>query len=143
MLEKFRGTGGKKAYLIWGLTDETYSLLCSLDTPDGVDRGWFMFFITLLNQIYWVCGSAIGALIGSMFTINTNGIDFVMTALFIVIFINQWKAQKQHAPAIIGLFSSLICLILFGADNFIIPSMILIVIILTVFRGRLEKEEYR
>lgn len=143
MLEKFRGTGGKKAYLIWGLTDETYSLLCSLDTPDGVDRGWFMFFITLLNQIYWVCGSAIGALIGSMFTINTNGIDFVMTALFIVIFINQWKAKKQHAPAIIGLFSSLICLILFGADNFIIPSMILIVIILTVFRGRLEKEEYR
>lgn len=141
MLEKFKGTGNKKGYLICGLTDETYSLLCSLDAPDGVDRTGFMFCITLLNQIYWVAASAAGSILGSVITIDTNGIDFVMTALFIVIFINQWKSKKAHAPAIIGIASSVICLMLFGAGSFIIPSMILIVTVLTVLRNRLEKEE--
>lgn len=139
-LSKYRGTGKKKPYLIFGLIDETFSILCSTEPPEGVDRGWFMFFVTLLNHIYWVVASAIGALLGSLFTFNSQGIDFVMTALFIVIFINQWQTQKNHVPALTGLGISLLCLILLGPDHFIIPSMILILLILTIFRKTIEKE---
>lgn len=139
MLGKFKGTENKKPYLIFGFTDETYSILCSAEPPKGVDRGWFMFFITLLDQIYWVAASAIGALLGSMFVFNTKGIDFVMTALFVVIFMNQWKAQNHHAPAIIGVAASVVCLLLFGSENFIIPAMILITLALTTFKKPIEK----
>lgn len=139
MLTKFRGTGKYKPYLIFGLTDETYSLLCSCEIPDDVDKNQFMFYTTLLNQTYWIVASAAGALLGSVFTFNTEGIDFVMTALFIVIFINQWKSQKNHTPALIGLGGSVLCLLLFGPDNFIIPSMILIIAALTIFKKSVEK----
>ncbi|NLM72824.1 MAG: branched-chain amino acid ABC transporter permease [Clostridiaceae bacterium] len=139
MLVRFRGTGKYKPYLIFGLTDETYSLLCSAEIPDGVDKDQVMFFITLINHIYWIAASAIGALLGSVFSFNTKGIDFVMTALFIVIFINQWRAQKNHVPALIGLGGSILCLLLFGPDSFIIPSMVLIIASLTVFRKPIEK----
>ncbi len=140
MLGKFKGTGNKKPYLIFALTDETYSILCSAEPPKDVERGWFMFFTALLNQIYWVTASAIGALLGSMFTFNTKGIDFVMTALFVVIFINQWKSQKNHTPAIIGLGVSVLCLLVFGSGNFIIPAMILITLALILFKKPIEKE---
>ncbi len=140
MLGKFKGTGNKKPYLIFALTDETYSILCSAEPPKDVERGWFMFFTALLNQIYWVTASAIGALLGSMFTFNTKGIDFVMTALFVVIFINQWKSQKNHTPAIIGLGVSALCLLVLGSNNFIIPAMILITMALILFKKPLEKE---
>lgn len=139
MLEKFKGTGNKKPYLIFGLIDETFSILCSTEPPEGVDRGWFMFFITLLNHIYWVTASALGGILGSMFSFNTKGIDFVMTALFVVIFINQWKSQKQHLPAVIGIAASVLCLLLFGSGGFIIPSMILIIGALIIFRKPFEK----
>ena len=139
MLVRFRGTGKYKPYLIFGLTDETYSLLCSAEIPDGVDKDQVMFFITLINHIYWIAASAIGALLGSVFSFNTKGIDFVMTALFIVIFINQWRAQKNHVPALVGLGGSILCLLLFGPDSFIIPSMVLIIASLTVFRKPIEK----
>lgn len=139
MLVRFRGTGKYKPYLIFGLTDETYSLLCSAEIPDGVDKDQVMFFITLINHIYWIAASAIGALLGSVFSFNTKGIDFVMTALFIVIFINQWRAQKNHVPALIGLGGSILCLLLFGPDSFIIPSMVLIIASLPVFRKPIEK----
>lgn len=139
MLEKFKGTGKKKPYLIFGLIDETFSILCSTEPPEGVDRGWFMFFITLLNHIYWVTASALGGILGSMFSFNTKGIDFVMTALFVVIFINQWKSQKQHSPAVIGIAASVLCLLLFGSGSFIIPSMILIIGALIIFRKPFEK----
>lgn len=139
MLTKFRGTGKYNPYLIFGLTDETYSLLCSCEIPDDVDKNQFMFYTTLLNQTYWIVASAAGALLGSVFTFNTEGIDFVMTALFIVIFINQWKSQKNHTPALIGLGGSVLCLLLFGPDNFIIPSMILIIAALTIFKKSVEK----
>lgn len=139
MLVRFRGTGKYKPYLIFGLTDETYSLLCSPEIPDDVDKNQFMFYTTLLNQTYWVVASAIGALLGSVFTFNTDGIDFVMTALFIVIFINQWKSQKNHTPALLGLGGSVLCLLLFGPENFIIPSMILIIVALTIFKKSIEK----
>lgn len=141
MLVKFRGTGKYKPYLIFGLTDETYSLLCSCDIPDNVDKNQFMFFIAFLNHIYWVVASAAGALLGSMFTFSTEGIDFVMTALFTVIFINQWKSRKNHVPALTGLAASVMCLLLFGPENFIIPSMVLIIAALTIFRKSVEKGE--
>ena len=139
MLKAFNGRGKLKPYLIAGLTDETYSILCSTEPPDGIDKTWFMFFITLLNQMYWVIASAVGGLIGSLFAFDTMGIDFVMTALFVVIFINQWKAEKKHIPAITGVAVSVICLLIFGPDNFIIPSMALIVLALTVFKKNIEE----
>lgn len=140
MLSKYRNTGKKKAYLIFGLIDESFSILCSTEPPAGVDRGWFMFFVTLFNHIYWVAASAMGALLGSLFTFNSQGIEFVMTALFIVIFINQWKSQKNHIPALTGLGVSLSCLIILGPNDFIIPSMILILLVLSLFRKNIEKE---
>jgi 4-azaleucine resistance transporter AzlC len=139
MLKNFKGIGSLKPYLIAGLTDETYSILCSTEPPDGIDKTWFMFFITLLNQMYWVIASAAGGLIGSLFTFDTMGIDFVMTALFVVIFINQWKSEKKHIPAITGVAVSVICLLIFGPENFIIPSMALIVLALTVFKKNIEE----
>lgn len=141
LLGKFNEAGKKKPYLIFGLVDETFSILCSTEPPEGVDRGWFMFFITLLNHIYWVTASAIGGILGSLVTFNTKGIDFVMTALFVVIFINQWKSQKQHAPALIGVAASIASLLVFGPGNFIIPSMILIIVVLTLYRKPFEKGE--
>lgn len=143
MLSKFRGTGSKKPYLIFSLTDETYSILCSQEPPKDVEKGWFMFFTALLNQTYWVTASAIGALLGSLFTFNTRGIDFVMTALFVVIFINQWKAQKSHTPALTGIGASLLSLFLLGPNRFIIPAMALIAASLILFRKTIEKEAER
>lgn len=132
MLNKYKNTGKKKPYLIFGLTDETFSIVCSAKAPKGVDQTYFMFFVTLLDHIYWVSGSLIGSLLGSVISLNTKGLDFVLTALFTVIFVDQWKAQKNHLPALIGVFCSLACLLIFGPDSFIIPSMAAILIALTL-----------
>ena len=134
LLDKYKNTGKLKPYLIFGLCDETFSIVCSTEPPPGVNRKWFIFFITLLDHCYWVLGSILGGLLGSMISFNTQGLDFVLTALFVVIFLGQWKAQKNHKPAIIGILCSVGCLILFGPSNFIIPSMAAIMVILTVFR---------
>lgn len=109
MLEKYKNTGIKKIYLIYGMCDETFSVNCTVDPPEGVDRGWFMFFVTLLNQIYWVGGATAGALLGYVIHFNTTGIEFVMTSLFVVMFMNQWEEAKDHRPALVGtwLFGSL------------------------------------
>mgnify|MGYP002411820420 FL=1 len=140
MLGKFKGTGNKKPYLIFGLTDETYSILCSAEPPESMDKNGFMFSVTILNQFYWVAGSAAGALLGAVFTFNAKGIDFVMTALFVVIFVSQWQSQKKHAPAAIGIAVSVTCLLIFGSDHFIIPAMGLITLVLTVFKKHIETE---
>ena len=139
MLERFRGTGKKKPYLIFSLTDETFSLLCSADPPQGVDRGLFYFFISLLDQVYWVAGSALGGLAGALLSFNTKGIDFAMTALFVVIFVNQWRESKQHLPALCGLGLTALCLLVFGADNFLLPALLLILAALLLCRRRLER----
>jgi 4-azaleucine resistance transporter AzlC len=131
MLTKFSDMGKKKPYMIFSLTDETFSLICSVEVPKEVDKNWFYLFIALLNQSYWIIGSAIGGIIGSLFTFNTKGIDFVMTALFIVIFINQWESTPNHRPALIGISAAIICLLIFGRQNFIIPAMISILLVLT------------
>ena len=140
MLDKFKHIGKKKGYMIFALTDETFSLLCGARTPDGVDENWFRFFITLLDQSYWVLGSVMGGVIGSMFKFNTQGIDFVMTALFIVIYLDQWKSTKDHFPAIAGVVVTVLCLIIFKADNFLIPSMIGILLVLALYKKRYDKK---
>ena len=141
MLEKFSGVGKIKPYLIFGMCDETFSILCTAQPPENVDKKAFMFAVTLLNQSYWVIGGVIGGLIGPLLTFDTYGIDFVMTAFFVVIFINQWQASTNRAPALIGLGAATAGLLIFGADNFIIPAMILIIVCLTAFRKRLEVHE--
>jgi len=141
MIDKYKDTGKLKLYLIFGLCDETFSIICSAEPPEGVNRNWFRFFITLLDHSYWVLGSAIGGILGSMASFNTKGLDFVLTALFVVIFIGQWKSQKNHKPAVIGVLCSIICLVVFGKGNFIIPSMIAIILVLTAFRKGVEDKE--
>lgn len=138
MLEKFKGTGWKKFYLIFGMCDESFSINYTADVPEGVDRGWFMFFVTLLNQIYWFFGATMGGIFGSLIHFNTEGLDFVMTAMFVVIFMEQWMKDKDHTSAVAGIGLSLVCLILFGADGFIIPAMIAILGVVTLLRPRLE-----
>ncbi|AKG34355.1 azaleucine resistance protein AzlC [Paenibacillus durus] len=139
MLEKYRGTGLKKFYLIFGLCDESFSINYTAVIPSGVDRGWYMFFITLLNHAYWVLGAAIGGIFGSLVQFDMEGLEFVMTALFVVIFIEQWMKETTHHSALLGLGLSLLCLFIFNTSSFIIPSMIVILFILTVLRKRLEK----
>lgn len=139
MLDKFKDMGRKKPYMIFSLTDETYSLLCSLEPPAYINKNWFYFFIALLNQCYWIVGTAIGSIAGSIIPFDSTGIDFAMTALFVVIFVEQWESSKNHLPAITGLVVALICLIIFGPDNFIIFSMIGILVVLTLSRHYHEK----
>lgn len=140
MLDKYRGNGLKDIYLIFGMCDESFSINYTADIPEGIDRGWFMFFVTLLNQCYWVFGATLGGIFGSLIHFNTEGLDFVMTAMFVVIFMEQWMKEKNHISAFVGLGVSLLCLIAFGADDFIIPAMIGILGVLTLLRAPLEKE---
>lgn len=143
MLDKYKGTGWKKPYLIFGMCDESFSINYTARIPADIDRGWFMFFVTFLNHLYWFSGATLGGIFGSLIHFNTEGLDFVMTAMFVVIFMEQWLKEKRHESAWIGLGSSLICLILFGADHFIIPAMLVILALLTFLRGPLEKGETR
>ncbi len=140
MLQKYRGTGWKKLYLIFGMCDESFSINCTVTPPPDVDKGWFMFFVTLLNHIYWVTGATLGALLGYFIHFDTTGIEFVMTALFVVMFINQWEESKDHRPALAGLGCSLLCLVVFGSSQFIVPSMALIVLSFLLGRRKLEQE---
>lgn len=141
LLDKYKNMGRLKPYLIFGLCDETFSIVCSAEPPAGVNKKWFVFFITLLDHCYWVLGSVLGGLLGSMIFFNTQGLDFVLTALFVVIFLEQWKSQKNHKPAIIGVLCSAICLLVFGPGNFIIPSMAAILLVLTLLRKQLAEED--
>ena len=140
MLDRYRGMGLKKLYMIFGLTDESFSVNCVTDPPEGVDRSWFMFFVTLLDHSYWFLGTTLGGIFGSLVHFNTEGLDFVMTAMFVVIFMEQWKKDKNHLSAILGLVLPVACLILFGAESFMIPAMLAILAGLTLVRKPLEKE---
>ncbi|MFT4144955.1 MAG: AzlC family ABC transporter permease [Mobilitalea sp.] len=138
VLDIYRGMGKLKPYLIFSLTDETFSIICSAKVPENVDRKWFYFFISSLDHLYWIVGSLLGGIIGSMLTINTKGIDFVLTALFVVILVNQWMEVRNHLPAIIGIIGAIVCRLLIGPDNFIIPTMFVILVFVTVFKKPLE-----
>lgn len=129
MLGKYENVGWKKFYLIYGMCDETFSVNCTAKIPEDVDKGWFMFFVTLLNQIYWVGGATLGALLGYVIHFDTTGIEFVMTALFVVMFLNQWEEKgADHKAALTGVGASLLCLLVFGGQNFILPAMALIIV---------------
>ena len=130
MIDKYKDTGKKKPYLIFSLTDETYSLLCSDDIPDGVNRHWYQFFVSCFDQSYWILGCVLGSLIGTILPFDTAGIDFSMTALFVTVFVEQWLTTKNHWPAIIGLAASVLCLMIFGPDSFLLPTMIIITVAL-------------
>ena len=140
LLEKFNKIGKKRWYMIFGLTDETYSLLCTTDVPEGVEEDKFLFAISIMNQSYWVLGSAIGAIAGTVLPINSEGIDFAMTALFVVIFIEQWMDRKNRIPELIGVAVAVIALAIFGANSFVLPAMLAIVALLFVGRKKLDKE---
>ena len=129
MLGKYKNVGWKKFYLIYGMCDETFSVNCTAKIPEDVDEGWVMFFVTLLNQIYWVGGATLGALLGYVIHFDTTGIEFVMTALFVVMFLNQWEEKgADHKAALTGVGASLLCLLVFGGQNFILPAMALIIV---------------
>lgn len=136
MVERYRDAGLAKPYLIFALTDETYSLVCSGDLPAGVDRGRYFFLVSLFDQLYWVAGSLLGALLGGVLPFDTTGIDFSMTALFLVVMTEQWRAARDHTAALVGVGVSLVCLVVFGADDFLIPAMIGITLALTLLRRR-------
>lgn len=154
MLGKYEGTGAKKFYLIYTTSDETFAVNYAADIPDGIDRGWYYFWVSFLDQMYWVAGALIGGIFGGFLTFNTKGLDFVMTAMFTVIFMDQWmkdvdsaKASGRahaafwhHLPSLIGVLASVVCLLIFGADHFIVPTMILILVLLALSRPKLEHE---
>lgn len=139
MLDRYKGTGWKKLYLIFGMCDESFSINYTAEIPETVDRGWFMFFVTLLNHFYWFSGATLGGIFGSLIHFNTEGLDFVMTAMFVVIFMDQWLKDKKHTSALLGIGLSLVCLIAFGADRFMIPSMAAILAVLTLMRRPIKK----
>lgn len=139
MLERYSGTGWKKGYLIFGMCDESFSINYTAEIPPGVDRGWFFFFVTLLNHFYWVFGATLGGLLGQVIRLGTEGISFVMTAMFVVIFLEQWKKEREHTGALLGVLLPLCCLLLFGAERFLLPAMGTILLALTLLRGRLSK----
>ena len=138
MLDRYRGQGWKKIYLIFGMCDESFSINYTAEIPEDVDSGWFMLFVTLLNHFYWFFGATLGGVFGSFIHFNTEGLDFVMTAMFVVIFLEQWMKEKKHISAVVAILLSLLCLTAFGADNFVIPAMLAIFVSLTLLQGRLK-----
>ena len=139
MIERYKGAGKYKPYMIFGLTDETYSLLSDDSLPvDAKDAHRYRFLVTLFNHSYWVTGSILGSLLGAVIPFSTAGIEFSMTALFIAAFTEQWLTTKDHIPALTGLLSTLVCLVIFGRDRFLIPAMLLITLVLTILRGKEE-----
>lgn len=137
MIDRYKGAGLKKLYLMFGLTDETYSIVCNGEYPEGTNKYTYWLIISALNQSYWITGTIIGSMLSENIEFNSNGIEFSMTAFFVTVFAEQWLAVKEHRPALIGLAVTTICLLLFGRDNFLIPSMIFIVIALFIYKKAL------
>ena len=136
MIDKYKNAGKFKPYMIFALTDETYSLLCDGDTPDRENADLYRFLVSLFNQLYWITGCVLGSLLGTVLPFPTTGIEFSMTALFIASFTEQWIRTKDHLPAVTGLLSTLLCLLVFGPERFLIPAMLLITLVLTLLRSR-------
>lgn len=141
MIEKYRKTGIRKPYLVFGLTDETYALLTGYKAPEGMSDQNYYFAVTLMNQLYWVTGCVLGSVAGSLIPFDTTGIDFAMTALFAVLVVEQWKSNNKHLPAISGFVITIVSLLIFGADNFLIPALIVISVVLLCMKGVLNERE--
>ena len=134
MIDRYKGLGWKKFFLVFGMSDETFALTSQIKTPENVDRGWYLLALTWLDETYWVAGATIGGLVGPLLTFNLKGLDFVLTAMFTAIFADNWMRESSHTSSVSGLVITGLCLALFGADNFILPSMALILIFLTMTR---------
>lgn len=141
MLDKYKGEGIKKPFMIFSLCDECFSVNISLKLSEDIDEKLYYFYVSCLVYFYWVFSCFVGGLLADVININVEGIDFILTALFFVTFVNQLIESKEYGPSFIGLISSFICLIIFGKDNFIIPAMVVILIILTLFRSKFDKNE--
>lgn len=141
MLERYKGLGWKKFFLIFGMSDETFALTSATEVPKGVDRGWYLLWITWLDETYWVIGATVGGLIGPMLTFDLRGLDFVLTAMFTAIFADNWLREKSHVSSVSGLALTTLSLIIFGSESFIIPSMAVMLVFLTMIRGKLEPRE--
>lgn len=142
MVDAYKDAGSKKPYMIFALTDETYSLVSRNQVPEGMHRHTYYFLVSLLDQIYWVTGSVLGSLVGSLLPINYEGIEFVLTALFVTIFVEQWLSTKNHLPAVIGVAATILCLLIFGRDIFLIPSMVVIAALLTISQKTGRRESH-
>ena len=142
MLEAYQDAGKKKPYLIFALTDETYSLVSRTPVPEGVHRYGYYFSVSLLDHAYWVIGCGLGSILGAVLPVNFEGIDFALTALFVTVFVEQWLSTKNHWPAIIGVMSTAICLLLFGQDIVLSPSMIIIALLLTLSPKRRQEASH-
>lgn len=142
MLERYKGLGWKKYFLIFGMSDETFALTNTTRIPQGIDRGWYLLWITWLDEAYWVIGATMGGLVGPFITFDLRGLDFVLTAMFTAIFADNWFKEKNHTSSLSGLMLTGMCLVIFGANNFIIPSMITILVFLTLMRKKLKYAEY-
>lgn len=140
MVSRYQGVGKRKLYLAFALSDETYAILAGALPPAQVDPADYYFAVSLLDQCYWVAGSLIGATVGQLITFDTTGVDFAMTALFVVLAVEQWKSARRHAPALFGVCCGEVCLLIFGPDLFLIPALAAIVALLLLFRRRLEED---
>ena len=140
MLDKYRGHGWKTPILIYGMCDESFSVNCSAEVPAEIDQGWFYLWVTLLNWSYWIAGATLGAQLGAVLPFNTEGLDFVMTAMFVVIFLEAWLKEKQHISSLIGVVCAVGCLLLFGADGFMLPTMGCILLALWLLRKPIEQK---
>lgn len=141
LIDRYRGTGIKKLYLMHALTDETYSLVTGTHLPDFADEKTYYFAVSLLNHLYWITGCLLGSLAGAILPFSSEGVDFAMTALFVTIFVEQWLTEKEHRPALVGVGCTLLCLLVFGSENFLIPAMALILLALALLRAPIEEKE--
>ena len=141
LVDAYKNAGKKKPYMIFALTDETYSLVTQNQPPEGMSRFSYCFWVSLLDHIYWICGCVLGSVMGAALPVSLVGVEFVLTALFVTLFVEQWLTHKDHRPAIIGVMSTALCLLIFGKDIFLIPSMVLIAMLLTVSRKTARREE--
>lgn len=143
LVDAYRDAGKEKPYMIFALTDETYSLVTGNQAPEGMSRHKYCFLVSLLDHIYWVTGSVVGSILGQVLPISFEGVEFVLTALFVTIFVEQWLSTKNHFPAVTGIAATVLCLLLFGSEVFLVPAMVLIAVLLTVSKktGRRDSHE--
>lgn len=141
LVDSYKGSGKKKFYMIFALTDETYSLVTQNQPPEGMSRHRYCFLVSLFDHIYWITGCVLGNIAGATLPIDFTGVEFVLTALFVTMFVEQWLSHKNHRPAIIGVASTVLCLLIFGSELFLIPSMVMIALLLTISRKTARRAE--